>query len=365
MFNRGYTIAIFAFWLATSGWLVKEKLLPPLIVGDPPTYGTILAADPEDQSVAWEILLNGRSLGGAVTTTEHLADGISQLRCRVSLQELPLSELTPAWLTAFVKVLDTSRRDGEAIIAVESETIIDIDPLNRPLNFSSVTKIGPPEQGSGRRSFMSGVEFNVVMRGKIVGDLMQVAIRAGELEYHTEINLPADALIGDVLSPQTRLPGLRVGQTWTVPIFSPFRPPNSPVEVLHATVERKDPILWHDRIVPALLVVYRGDPGRGLSSDQGARAQMWVDYEGEVVKQEIHLLSSRMTFVRVHPDEPAAWNLLPDTSEPLRVPPAAMDESPVEDVPKDASAADAPPADDAEPSTNTAPGAQAAPEGAP
>ena len=328
VFNRGYTIAIFAFWLATMGWLVKEKLLPPLIVGDPPSYRTILAAEPADQPVAWEILLNGRSLGGAVTTTEHLNDGISQLRCRVSLQELPLAELTPAWLTAFVKMLDNHRREGEAIIAVESETIIDIDPLNRPLNFSSVTKIGPPDQDAARRSsVLTGLEFNVVMRGKIVGDVMQIAIRAGELEYHTEINMPADALIGDVLSPQTRLPGLRVGQTWTVPIYSPFRPPNSPVEVLHATVERKDPILWHDRIVPALLVVYRGDPGRGLTSDQAARAQMWVAYDGEVVKQEINLLSSRMTFVRTDPDQPTAMSLLPDTSAPLRVPPAVMDDA--------------------------------------
>jgi hypothetical protein len=358
VFNRGYTIAIFAFWLATMGWLVKEKLLPPLIVGDPPSYRTILAAEPENQSVAWEILLNGRSVGGAVTATEHLNDGISQLRCRVRLQELPLAELTPAWLAAFVKMVDNHRREGEAIIAVESETIIDIDPLNRPLNFSSVTKIGPPGQESNHRSVLTGLEFNVVMRGKIVGDVMQIAIRAGDLEYHTEVNMPADALIGDVLSPQTRLPGLRVGQTWTVPIYSPFRPPNSPVEVLHATVERKDPILWHDRIVPALLVVYRGDPGRGLTSDQAARAQMWVDYDGEVVKQEINLLSSRMTFVRTDPDQPTAASLMPDTSAPLRVPPAVMDEpfEPDMSVEPDATV---------EPDTSVKPDTSAVPEGAP
>ncbi len=274
MFNRGYTIAIFAFWLAAMAWLVKEKLLPPLLVGDPPSYRTILAAEQTDQPVAWEILLNGRSVGGAITTTEHLADGINQMRCRVMLQQLPLSELTPAWLTAFVKMLDARRADGEAIIAVESEAIIDIDPLNRPISFTSITRIGPPESDVAHRSLMAGVEFNVVMRGKVEGDVMHIAIRAGELEYHTDIDLPPDALIGDALSPQTRLPGLRVGQTWTVPIYSPFRPPTAPVEILHATVERKDPIFWHDRIVPALLVVYRGDPGLGLTSNQAPRADV-------------------------------------------------------------------------------------------
>ena len=79
VFNRGYSIAIFAFWLAAMAWLVKEKLLPPLLVGDPPSYRTILAAAQTDQPVAWEILLNGRSVGGAITTTERLADGINQL----------------------------------------------------------------------------------------------------------------------------------------------------------------------------------------------------------------------------------------------------------------------------------------------
>src|SRR5262249_10512435 len=120
-------------------------------------------------------------------------------------------------------------------------------------------------------------------------------------------------------------------------IYSPFRPPNAPVEMLHATVERKDPIVWHDRIVPALLVVYRGDPGLGLSSNQSARAQMWVDYQGEVIKQEMSLLSSRLTFVRADPDWPLDAEFMPDLSQPMRAPPAVLEgivepDSPVEQV---------------------------------
>ena len=274
MFSRGYSIAIGFFWLAAMGWLVREKILPPLLVGDPPSYRTILAVEEEPpRPIAWEIVLNGRRVGGAKTVTEWLPDSIKQLRCRVKLKELPLAELTPAWITAFVKVVDGRRTQGPAVIAVESEATIDIDPLNRPIAFSSTTRISPPEKDTGR-SILSGVELNVTMRGKIDGDRMHVVMHSGEIDYRTEVDLPADALMGDVLSPQTRLPGLRIGQTWTVPIYSPFRPPTAPIEILHATVERKDPIVWHDRIVPALLVVYRGDPGLGLSSNQAARADV-------------------------------------------------------------------------------------------
>jgi len=334
VFSRGYIVAIVLFWLAATGWLVKEKILPPLLVGDPPSYRTILAAEQnEPKETAWDIFLNGRRVGGAKTVTERLPDSINQLRCRVKLKELPLAELTPAWITAVVKVMDSHHARGEAVIAVDSEATIDIDPLNRPVAFASITKIGPPATDASHRSLLSGVELNVTMRGRIEGDSMHVLMHSGEIDYKTEVDIPADALMGDVLSPQTRLPGLRIGQTWTVPIYSPFRPPNAPVEILHATVERKDPIVWHDRIVPALLVVYRGDPGLGLSSNQSARAQMWVDYQGEVIKQEMWLLSSRLLFVRSDPDRPLEADFMPDMSRPLRAPPAGLEDITEPDAP--------------------------------
>ena len=52
-----------------------------------------------------------------------------------------------------------------------------------------------------------------------------------------EIQLPSDALLSDILSPQMRLPGLRLNQTWTVPVYSPFMP-DKPLEIIRATVER-------------------------------------------------------------------------------------------------------------------------------
>ncbi|HEY1602271.1 MAG TPA: hypothetical protein VGG64_21895 [Pirellulales bacterium] len=325
MFTRGYSVAIVLFWLATTGWLVKEKILPPLLVGDPPSYRTILDVNSTANApVGWDILLNGKRLGGAISRTARLDDGINQLYCRVTLRELPLAELTPAWIGAFMKVLDSKNTNGVADIGVDSEATIDIDPLNRPINFLSTTRIGPPEGDAGRRSLLAGMDLTVVMRGKMVGDAMHILMHSGEIEYHTQIAIPPDALIGDILSPQTRLPGLRVGQHWTVPVYSPFRPPNSPIELLHAVVERKDPILWHDRIVPALLVVYRSDPGLSLTSDQSARAQMWVDYQGDVIKQEVVLLSSRLTFVRTDPDEPSTGEM-PDTTRPLRAPPVDLE----------------------------------------
>ena len=186
----------------------QEKILPPLLVGDPPSYRTILDVGPtEDEPVGWDIFLNGKRLGGAVTRTARLADGINQLYCRVVVRELPLAELTPAWIGTFMKVMDSHRTRGAANIGVESEVTIDIDPLNRPINFLSTTRIGPPENDIGHRSLLAGMDLTVVMRGKMVGDVMHILMHSGEIEYHTQVTIPPDALIGDVLSPQTRLPG--------------------------------------------------------------------------------------------------------------------------------------------------------------
>ncbi|MBI2823716.1 MAG: hypothetical protein HYX69_03375 [Planctomycetia bacterium] len=322
MFSRWYTVAVLFFWLATMGWLVKQKILPPMLIGEPPSYRTILESDAESEPVAWEIFLNGRRLGTAASRTFRKPDGMGEIRSRVVLDELPLSELTPVWISAFVKLLDDRHRNSQTIISIVADGAIEVEPLGRPIGFSSVTELGPPKNDVLHRSVLSGMHLGISMKGRVDRDTLHVLVQSGDFVFQTHLDLPADALMADALSPPTRLPGLRVGQTWTVPIYSPFLPPNAPLEVLHATVERKDPIVWQDRIVPALLVVYRGDPGLGLSSNQSARAQVWVDPKGQVVKQELWLASSRLLFVRLDPERRIDPELLPSAEAELRLIPS-------------------------------------------
>ena len=303
MSSRWYNVAVAVLWLATMGWLFKEKILPPLIVGEPPSYRTILESDDDlAVPVSWNIELNGQPLGWATSRIRRHADGVCEMHSRVHLSRLPLAELTPAWMTTFVKLLEGNRAAPETIIALESVNVVEIDPLGRLIGFHSRTRLGPaPSAGDSLRS--PGLLMNISIKGTMEGEQLNVVVQSGEFAYPTKVSVPADALMGDALSPQTRLPNLRVGQTWTVPIYSPFRPPTSPLDLLHATVERSDPIVWNDHVVPTLLVVYRDDPGSGLTSNQAARGQVWVDHSGAVLKQEVALLTSRLTFVRRSSDE--------------------------------------------------------------
>ncbi len=131
------------------------------------------------------------------------------------------------------------------------------------------------------------------------GNQLEWEVRSGTFTYKDEAYHPADALMGDSLSPQTHLPGLRIGQTWTVPAYSPFRPPNNPIEILQATVERLEPMSYNGRVEDVWVVVYRSDPGSGLAHNGIPRVRLWVRRNGTVLRQQVRLFDATITFARL------------------------------------------------------------------
>ena len=104
-----------------------------------------------------------------------------------------------------------------------------------------------------------------------------------------------------------------MGQSWTVPVYSAFRPPHaSPMEVLQATVEYDEPITWDARPVTCRVVVLRSTPGSDLSSAPPVRGRMWVDADGMVLKQELNIFQSKLSFVRVATQPPTDDTLRPE-----------------------------------------------------
>jgi hypothetical protein len=115
------------------------------------------------------------------------------------------------------------------------------------------------------------------------------------------MSLPSHGLLGDVLSPQMQLGDqLRTGQTWKVPSCNPFSPNfKDPLEILQATVEGREVIFWDGEMKRTWLVVYRSDPGSKLGEKPTDRQKLWVRRDGTVLKQQITVLGSSMTFVRM------------------------------------------------------------------
>jgi hypothetical protein len=302
MSSRWFNVAVVGFWLLTMSWLVREKILPSLVVGDPPTYRTILAdQESRDAPVKWSISLNDAPLGWAEARNRVLDNGVTEMSSHVRINRLPLSEIAPGWMNSLVNLLSGSQDFSELKLAVDANSNLDIDPLGRPIGFFSRALLGDesslPNDSRLTAQVVPGT-VQVTIQGVVEGSQLKLKVRTGQLVYNTSAYLPPNALVSDALSPQGRLPDLKVGQSWTMPVYSPLRPPTSPVEVLKATVERREPILWRDEVVATYLVVFRSDPGAELSSNQVARAKAWVRGDGTVLKQEVTLMSSRLTFER-------------------------------------------------------------------
>ena len=64
MHSWRFNTAVMLLWLAAMTWLVKEKVLPPLTVGEPPNYSRIIESHGASPS-GWNILVNRHCIGWA------------------------------------------------------------------------------------------------------------------------------------------------------------------------------------------------------------------------------------------------------------------------------------------------------------
>jgi len=289
MNSTWYNVAVILLWVASMSWLLSQKVLPAVLVGEPPSYRTIVEANQETPRVGWSMALNGREVGWALNTTSPLPRDMTEVRSRVHFEDLPLEEMTPLWLRSLL-VPDSG---WPVRLQLEAESRLTFDPLERLSEF--VSSVG-----------FQGMDEVIRLRGTLDGPELMLSVRSGDFTYETELNVPEEALLSDGLSPQTNLPGLREGQNWNVRVYSPLRPPNAPLEILHAAVEESKTILWSGRYVDTWVVVYRGDPGAGTARARTPRGRLWVREDGTVLRQEATLFGSTMTFERLSDEEAAA-----------------------------------------------------------
>lgn len=289
MHSRWYNVTVVLLWLTTMGWLVVKKVVPSFWVGDPPDYQAILVVQRDSPPVGWHLVWNDRTeLGWAVTSTSPLPNGLTEVRSDVHLAELPLDDIIPEWLHG---VLQSSGPRGIRLTMDAQSTLI-FDPLKRLSQFESTIRFQPRADA-------------VRMRGRIEGAKLLLSIHCGDFPpYETEVPAPRNVMLNDALSPLGYLvPPPRKGQRWTMEVYSPLRPPTSPSEVLHAAVEAKTPITWNGDLVDTWLVVYRSDPGSALASAGSERGKLWVRSDGAVLKQQVTVLRSTLTFIRTTDEE--------------------------------------------------------------
>lgn len=285
MFSRWYDLAVVLLWLTCMGWLVAEKVLPALIIGTPPDSQAILAAKEEESLVGWYVFWNGRRVGWALNRSELAPGGLMEVQSRVHFDELPVNSKGPAWLRDLMGQLGSR-------LQLDLDNALVFDSLGRLSRFVSTARFPPSEEAA------------IKVQGSIDGPQLMLAIRSGSFNYETQLPAPRNAMMADAFSPQTHLPGLREGQTWSIAVYSPLQPPNpsdpkDPREILHAKVEGQERVLWGGESAPAWVVVYRSDAAKAAHQADKPVGTVWVRFDGVILKQEMKFFGSTISFVRL------------------------------------------------------------------
>jgi hypothetical protein len=298
MTNRYLLIAVFACWMASMSWLFVEKILPTLSGGDRPDFDAVLPSeDQPPRPVCWEIQFNGQPIGHASSLAVREADNAGRIESTVQFERLPLSDIISELLGS-VGALVKPLWGGS-------------DNLHVKMTVDSRMEIAP---GGNLQSFITNVRLAdldtvvIQVRGEVDGHKLDVAVYTPaedatgpdsmRLRYRDAIDLPREALVGGALSPQSQLANLEVGQTWTFPVYRPF-PPNSPLQMVEARVERHDVFVWNGQSLKAYQVVFRDDAGSGISIGREPIGKLWVRDDGEVLEQETRLANLTFRFVRM------------------------------------------------------------------
>ncbi len=307
MLTRPWLIpVIIAAWAISMNWLVTAKIVPSWSEDAPPGNQILYATDNKLIPVAWTVLWNDAPVGYAISRSTRMPDRGLEVESLLHFDFMPLDEMLPAWIQAFVQPGAKQR----ITIPFDTRGTVLLDARGTLRSFASTVAI--PGGGS-----------QISLKGTVEDGLASVIVDAHGMRYDVERRIPDDVMMGDELSPQATMPGLTVGRRWTVPTYSPLRPAGSPIELLHAHVIGEQMFFWQDQLTRVYEVCYRLDP---TAPHHDPRFTMLVDMNGRVLKQDSIFLGARLTFVRRSDDDAEQLAARIDEEEAAAASPQEHDE---------------------------------------
>jgi hypothetical protein len=209
---------------------------------------------------------------------------LTEIHGRTHFDELPFEEMVHGLLQPLSKLIGQQNK----YLRMDARSLLIIDPFGQLIRFDSAMQFEPSQEV-------------VTVKGTLNRGQLELTLRTGGASFTSNVPMPSESLLCDVFSPQTQLPGLRVGQKWTVPICNPLWPSKTPLEILQAKVEDTERIMWNDGIEEVWLVVYRSVSDTEVGDQASPKGRIWVrrDSAGTVLRQQVMLLDSSVVFDRM------------------------------------------------------------------
>ncbi len=275
MANRIFVSTIVVLWLSSMTWLVTDRILPSFFGGQPP----IAQAYQDGEAIAWEVQWKGKVVGQAASVRLSGVGGTTDLFNRVVLEEFPVMELAPSWIRATVGNL------GDMTFDVL--TRVEFDPLGKFSSFNS-------------RISLNDMPSILKMSGRIEKSYLKLKVRSNEFSHTTKIYLPNSEALSEALFPDAKLPYMHVGRNWQEKVYSPFRSPSDPVELVQVEVMQIETIEHLEEARRVMRVEYRSVAGSGIPEQARIQGIAWVDPQsGDVLRRDVFLGSSKLRFERL------------------------------------------------------------------
>ena len=277
MGNRIFVAVVVLLWASTTSWLMVARILPRILPsyfqGEPPAHGDVKGAEP----VCWRIEYGDGPVGYAVSQAVPGAMGTTEIHSRVLLEGIEMRQMAPQWMGTLVSALGDIRLD--------SRTRIVLDSLGNLASFDTKVKL-------------NDLPALVRMRGRVEGAALNLRLQTGDVTHESLYPVPSNAILTSELIPEPKLLQVYVGRKWQQEVFSPFRPPNSPLELLQAEVVEEGAILHEGTMLKGRKIEYRSLSTAGVAANNNLRAVVWVAEDGEVLRQDVYLMNAKLRFER-------------------------------------------------------------------
>ncbi|MFO0967842.1 MAG: hypothetical protein U0793_19950 [Gemmataceae bacterium] len=272
---RPIVAAILLFWLAMAGWYVAREVAPRWGREDNPSFHIDLTDEVGAPAVDWQALVNGKRIGRATTQVRRLGDDLFEMKGDFAASEM--------------RLLDVDLR------TIRIQTRYQVNTEGRLLDTALSLRVN-----------LSGLDLHLGVKGKVENGTWTPVFEIDgqpipDLPFLQSVKLGSGGNVMNTMMPHRRIPGLRLGQKWRVPLLDPvgdlksWLGKNTVIEELEALVVA-DNLDWNGEEVDCFKIEYR-EPGKAEPS-----AHTWVRRrDGVVLKQEAQHAGITLTLLRDPP----------------------------------------------------------------
>ncbi len=270
-------VAILAFWLTMTGFLIHREVLPMMLADVSPNFQPDLTDEIGSPLVGWTVLRDSERIGSGTSKVHANDDGKFEFRSTFHFDNLSIGP-------AHIRLMENMYRvteDGK-LLAVSTRVAVNI--------------------GKQRHAF-GEPDLTFGLHGEVNDGIFEPSITFNGVDQKLDkIDMPNQGSVVNPMHLVNRLRGLSVGQMWKINMIDPFRGltdkfvgdfgKGAKIPALLAEV-KADALTWNKKEVACLVIEYR-EPGKEVS------ARTWVRRaDGLVLQQEASHLGFEMILQRV------------------------------------------------------------------